>query len=199
MPAARSFSPSFNMIVDTARAALQKPEGLSVEFRISKLGSMEACATAARSFQVSFTSLRARARRKNMAAKGQLYDRDHDAFGIYDGLVCQRQRFPDNSGWYVWLGPASAALQDLEIIDNATGERVIIGDDPRAARIQFLMPFVMNRTLTADMWDELEAMTPNWPSTVGMVYPRPGGDPFPPSHECDLAEEDLASEDDDGG
>lgn len=197
MPAARTFSPSFNKILGPVNAALENPDGFTIYFRISKYGSMEACAAASRSFQVTFCSLRSRARRRSMKAKGELHARDSDAMGIYDALHCERNRLPDNSGWFVWLGPAAAAANDLEVVDNRTGELWDPGDEKRKeARVMALMPFVMKRTLTAEMWDELEAVTPNWTKAMGVNYPRPGS---APSQEFDLADDDLASDDEEGG
>lgn len=116
MPAPRTYSPNFDAVTQAADAAVAAPDGVTLQFLTSALGSMDGCRFAARSFQKSFTALRARARK--LSQRDELYSNKR---GPYDGLVCQLQPLADDTGWIVSLIPSRIVLSQLNIIDNATG------------------------------------------------------------------------------
>jgi hypothetical protein len=121
MPAARAYSANFSSVTEIANAALHSEEGMRITFLASELGDMEACARAARSFQKSFTALRARARVRNEKALGERAERYTSATGIYDKLACMTNKLPDLTGWYVDLLPSTHVLSRFTITDIKTG------------------------------------------------------------------------------
>lgn len=95
---------------------------LTLKFSLERHGSLERAKTAARSFQVSFNSMRARDRRRKPGVQG--------TFGIdpkseYDRIVCQLRPMRDGMGFEIFLS-ASAEQEDWELCD---GNGVPLVDD----------------------------------------------------------------------
>ena len=125
MTASRHESPSYAAVRGAADRALNAPQGVTVYFRIADHGTMAQCEHLARGFQVSFTSMRARARRLSAKIRGENpHMMDSMATGEYDRLVCQRALLPDGGGWSVGLYPTAMMLAGMEIVDNATGQPI---------------------------------------------------------------------------
>lgn len=176
MPAARAMTGNMSLAASIADKALEAAEGITIPYRVSKYGSLDACDQQARSLQSSFTSLRARVRRlANRVREDELMLRDQSIVGKYDALACLRQLMPGNEGWQVWIGPAISALADLEIIDNATGKN-LAGVDPLLELIQRAQDPKRAGTVTALEWDW--ALTQRewnvWEIDGRCWFPRPG-------------------------
>jgi len=126
MAESRSYSPNYETVRKAADAALMSPDGIAINYRVDAVTPMSACALKARSFQQSFTSLRARMRRLDAKVRGEIMEhsvvRDSFARGPYDDLVCQRLPLADEGGWCVTLRHAHVLIDELEIIDIATGQ-----------------------------------------------------------------------------
>lgn len=115
----RAFTPAMEAVREIAdQALLAGPEGITLYWRCPPF-TLETARLQARSFQQSFTSLRARARR--LSAEDKLA-RDHAGTGTYDRLAAQRGDLPDAAGAYIRLCPARALFEDVEIVSNATGQ-----------------------------------------------------------------------------
>lgn len=122
MPDARAFSPNMVSPQHVAQAAQARPGGVTLAFRVSVHGSLEECAHRARSFQQSFTSMRARARGLSQKRLGESTSPRYSmARGPYDDLVCQRRLLPNGEGWAVDIIPSNLTLTSLDIIDRETG------------------------------------------------------------------------------
>lgn len=176
----RAYSPNFVSVQQVASHALDDPSGAAIFFTTAALGSLEAAKHAARSFQQSFTSLRARGRRRSETALGEVarnqasVPRFSDARGMYDALVCQRSPLPDGKGWKVELIPAAAVLATLDIRDRITGEPITLGkNEPQWAKTMALALNKQTRALvTAQMWDEAEREKPGmWIANDGSGLP----------------------------
>lgn len=122
MPDARAFSPNMVSPQHVAQAAQARPGGVTLAFRVSVHGSLAECAHRARSFQQSFTAMRARARGLSQRKLGESASPRYSmARGPYDDLVCQRRILPDGEGWAVDIIPSNLTLTSLDIIDRETG------------------------------------------------------------------------------
>lgn len=185
MSDARLFSPNYDNVRQVADAALLKPEGITIRFSVDLYTTYLNCEHAARRFQQTFTSLRARAARLNARLRGEsetIPPRYSEAHGIYSNLVCQRSKFPPERV-EVFLGPASEVMRSLVIVDNATGELLNLGAGEskwsRLAKISASHP----ERLTAEEYDYLadHSPYPNYWADInsGDVdnpwWPRPGG------------------------
>ena len=146
MSAATVMTPSMVLVAEAAEAAINEPDGISYDFEASPdaWGDLTAAHKAARAFEVSFASVRARARRVARKNAGEhLNVRDGDALGRFDRLMCFMSALPDQTGYRVTIAKG-AHLYDLVTVRNArTGEvmnpGVITGqkttDEARADRV----------------------------------------------------------------
>lgn len=107
-----------------ADAALDRPQGVTVQFRLDVYETLERCNTAARSFQVCFSSMRTRERKQRQARMKDKYVLDDEVMGLYDKLACTKVMCEDRQGFEVHLIPQEALTFDQNIIDRETGERV---------------------------------------------------------------------------
>lgn len=126
MPQPRGQTASLESVRRLADHALSVADGVTVFFRLQQHVTLEACATRARSFQTTFSSLRAKERRSKVIhalGKGEGGDLERDLYtrGKYDSLGCQRNPLPDGEGWKVELIPLDAMIDAFDVIDNSTG------------------------------------------------------------------------------
>src|SRR6185369_10870553 len=124
MPETRAFTGNLASITAAADAALQAPQGIEVRFLAPDYPTgLDGAASAARSFQKTFSSLRARTRKLQAHHLGE-----SSAFpppttlaqSIYDKLVCERARIID--GWVIRLMPVALVQSSFALFDIATGE-----------------------------------------------------------------------------
>jgi|SRR6185312_3310537 len=125
MPALRSFNASSAVVKRVADAALDDPAGCVVTWFSRDIG-LAACRQSARSFQTSFSSLRARARRQRINHVGDASNLtlDLEVVGPYDCLACTPRELPEGAGWSVSLLKADTALQGVTITSASTGEPI---------------------------------------------------------------------------
>lgn len=102
-------TPSAQAVRTVAEHALMSVEGLQIKFLASKYGDLKRAASAARSFQTSFSAMRARERGKQQV-------------GRYDPLACCKLPLPNDGGFEIIIAKASGLLLDWDIIDIATGK-----------------------------------------------------------------------------
>lgn len=189
MAGARAYTAAYDTVQKAALAALADPDGLTVYFRLDRYPSPEACASASRSFQTVFSSLRARARRlseRRIGDSAAAPPRDTLAQGPFDKLVCQRLPLP-NGEWYVSLVPSHVIMSGLDIVSNSTGQPLTAFGAKQDERTALAVKMAEGK-LTAGEWDRLLALDrlafPGEPDLLPSHYPRPGGpqptadDPF---------------------
>lgn len=87
---------------------------LTVKFNLERHGSLERCKTAARSFQVSFNSMRARDRRRKPGTPGSL---GIDPKSDYDRIACMSRPIANSRGWEIYL-TTEGGDADFEICDR---------------------------------------------------------------------------------
>lgn len=124
MPQPNAYMAAFTSVASAADLALDRPEGVTITWTVEEYGDAEVCKSLSRSFQTTFTSLRARTRRTAMVRRGEANLRDTDALGPYDKLVCMRAPLAFGAGWSVLLCPSNLMINRLNITDNATGRPV---------------------------------------------------------------------------
>jgi hypothetical protein len=109
-----------------ADRALQLPEGLRIYFRTEAHGTFETAHRAARSFQTSFSSMRAKARRQMERAHSQNDSLIMDTLtqGPYDSLACQKEWLPNGEGFAIWLAPAYALDLFNDVVDAKSGQQL---------------------------------------------------------------------------
>lgn len=115
MPDARITTASIDAVRRVAELALARPDGLAVNFTLADCGTLESCQARSRSFQTSFSSLRARVRRQ--LAANQTNRLDQDIPGRYDRLSCQRVAIPGGNGYQVLLYPVDRLVMELNVTD----------------------------------------------------------------------------------
>ncbi len=158
MVAPRTYSPNFDTVTQAADAALNDPDGITIRFKLDTLGSMEACRLSARSFQKSFTALRARANRLSNTSA-----RDTNKTGIYSKLICQVLPMGDDSGWMVNLLPARVVLSTLDIISNSTGLPITSFGAKQDERTKLTEKSVFQPSeFTAEDYDRLTQLDAAW-------------------------------------
>lgn len=126
--------------------ALDTMHGLEFRFTVARYKSLKAAKERATSLQNQVSSIRARARntaqvranRKNNEFTGEQIP------GQYDKLVCFKRLLPDESGYIVVIGPATAQEDDFEIINLDTGQE-LKRDDPRVKRRDLLGAYFIER------------------------------------------------------
>lgn len=121
MPAPRTTTPGEARVRALADRAKELPDGLRVRFTIANHHTLADCASAARSFQTSFSSMRAKARRKTETLQ-EREKRDVNAKGPYDSLACIKERLANDEGYAIWLAPAYAIDFANDVVDGKTGE-----------------------------------------------------------------------------
>ncbi len=188
MPAPRAYSPSFVSVADAADQALARENGMDIYFTVERYGSLEACLTLSRSFQKSFTSLRARARRlseRRIGEEGINAPRDSMAVGNYDTLVCQRVQMGEGRGWIVSLIPTHVVMSQFDCRDPVTGEKITdLGFNADRETVLFKKAMRKPIVLTVKEWDEFTALKPGWHTHLGDIwFPRyiaVGAPPYTP-------------------
>lgn len=124
-PTGKALTPAMSAVARYADQAKLQPEGIELFFLVTKYGSLPGAASAARSFQTTFSSLRARKRRQ---AQREEFESKHieDAFtqGKYDSLSCQKTTLGEGRGYSVLLIPIDQYGMAIEAYDLATGERI---------------------------------------------------------------------------
>ena len=162
MGESRTFSANYESAQKAADRALATPDGIDIRFWVEKLGSLEACATASRSFQTNFASMRSRARKnalRGTEASGSAYNM---ARGPYDDLICTRRPLADGKGWVVMLTRGGLAFDELDIIDRSTGapinEQILIDNKGSA----LIGKWMREKDLDDADCEWLDAHFPNW-------------------------------------
>lgn len=107
-----------------ADEALDRPQGVAINFRLAVYDTMERCNTAARSFQVTFSALRNRDRKQRQVKMKDKHLLDDEVVGLYDRLSCTKILSEDEQGYSVHLIPDVALVFDQDVTDRATGERL---------------------------------------------------------------------------
>jgi hypothetical protein len=180
MPDPRFNSPSFERVRQIADLALTRSEGVKVNFTLDRYKTMKNCEHAARGFQTSFTSLRARLNRVTSRLAGEsetLLPRYSDAQGPYATLMCQREKLDDRV--VVFIGPAQIAMSNMEVVDAATGEPMNFGaHEAEKDRLAYIAARTPGKLSQAE-YDRLGELVPGfWDSLTGGEepwWPRPGG------------------------
>lgn len=177
MPALRSFNASSAVVKRVADAALDDPAGCVVTWFSRDIG-LAACKQSARSFQTSFASFRARARRQRINHVGDASNLalDLEVVGPYDCLSCKPLELPDGAGWSVSLLKADTALQGVTITSASTGEPIEGIDRETIKRGEILQRMIKYpQTVTKEEYDFAiggnayrkqladEFFTPHWP------------------------------------
>lgn len=129
MARARTFTASFSAVSNLADRALSTSQGGDIHFTLERYGSPQGCAHAARSFQNTFSAMRAQDRNRSPYAKAERANNGGVNPAItfarseYDALVCQRKVLPDGS-WVVSLMKGASYLNSFTLIDRATGKDI---------------------------------------------------------------------------
>lgn len=157
MSAPRAHTAALERVRKLADLALDDPKGIDISILVSTYGSMDACAQLARSFQQSFTSLRARNRKQDNASKLA------DPVSKYDALICQRLPMPNDTGWSIRLIREDTNLLGWEITSLATGQPVtqVVSDDDAYERLAAKLQATPQRFTVEDRM-ELERIAPTW-------------------------------------
>ena len=124
MPSSRTESVNYNEARKIADLALHSPNGITVAFTVEQCGTYENCKRRARSLQSNFTSMRAKARIPAMKARGEESNAFTSAKGPYDRLTCYLEPMPGQRGYWTIFRASAYVLEDLEIRDFSTGERI---------------------------------------------------------------------------
>ncbi len=203
MPDPRYNTPSFDNVRHVAEQALNNDDGIVLTFAVAQYGTYANCELAARSFQTSFTSLRARMAKQNARHRGEHVDeRISDALGVYSTLVCQRSRFPDRVE--VFIGQSRVLLKTLDIRNAATGEPIHLGrGETRWERLNKLAASTPQK-LTLEEYDYLEDHYPNKPHSYWKPHegdtepwwPRPTEAKQAPTQIIDAVDDFFAQEGD---
>lgn len=139
MPKTIGVTPQTERVRALADQARNTSEGITIVFRVEKYGSLTSCKTAARGMQITYSSLRVKARRLAQRLAGEsgseLYPMSR---GEYDDLACVVRPLPKDEGYTVALTPGYAFDMDLEVIDNSTG-KPFAGEDPAQNKFIVLM------------------------------------------------------------
>lgn len=150
MPAPVTVTPMMQRVRAYADQALAIPEGLTLHFKTSALGSLEAAATASRSFQITFGSLRAKADRMTQKHQGLPQGlRDSHVKGSYSQLACRRIQLPNGEGWRIDLCRGHALDMMIEVIDRSTG-LPLKEFDPREQRLDHLIALVSEELIAVE-------------------------------------------------
>ncbi len=154
----RAWSANFESVSRAADLALTLPKGIFLEFTLNDFPTPEACKHAARSFQKSFTALRARERRR---AELALHENSRtsvpiisSARGQYCGLSCVPEPKEDGS-WIVRLIPAQLHMANMRIRNADTGEEIEMFNPDEAelgTLISLSMKPIEERAFTQEQW-----------------------------------------------
>lgn len=132
-------TPAAERVRDLADRALALPEGLIITFDLTRYGSLANAATSARSFQVAFSAMRAKARRKSVpSVRRDSIGSDTNYKGPYDSLACAKRPLPNGEGFTIHLVPGHALDFANDVTDAATGE-ALPEFTPEAARLQTII------------------------------------------------------------
>lgn len=163
MPAPRAFTATSASVKDIADKALNEPEGVTLTWTTDRL-SLEACAHNARSFQCTFSALRARARRMKLKFVEESADNlDLVTQGPYDRLACVKEPLMNRGGWSVSLLPAEQLLSGAVITNAGTGAP-LKGESPSEKRKLALLMKAQKfpRDVTQEEFDWLTGELPGW-------------------------------------
>ncbi len=161
MAETRAFSANFHHIQALAMRALQSPSGIIITWTVPRdCPTLDDCKRAARSFQQSFTSFRARDRRMSARLLGEstkIPPRDSFAQSSFDRLVCMREMTPNGDGWQIRFLHIKDVLSTLNISDGATGLPLTdlgTGRDECGVLLDHFIDLSLQRRDTAPMNDD---------------------------------------------
>lgn len=124
MPAPRTITPALQKVRELAIQAQDSPEGLTFEFLSENYGGFDGAHRAARGFQTTFSSMRAKERRKAEAMYGTVPRLDTNVRVAFDDLSAFKNPLPHERGWTVSLLKSTSVFLDIVIRDFKTGEIV---------------------------------------------------------------------------
>lgn len=106
---------TMSAVRELARRALALPDGLDIAFTVERYGDPEVCASLAKGFSNAFSSMRARARRRDQVTAGQPVTAFLSAIrGPFDDLGCQN--LPDGKGGrIIKLRKSASIMFDLDV------------------------------------------------------------------------------------
>lgn len=117
------FTPGYERARTIAERALSVPDGIELGFRTEAHGSYEAACHAARGFQRTFSSMRAKARIPAQKRAGRDHNLTaHAVKGPYDDLACYKTVLPDEAGVIIHIVPVHMIDLEVDIIDKSTGQ-----------------------------------------------------------------------------
>ena len=189
MPSPTVITPQMERVRQLADQAKDSREGLTIYFRVSQYGSLEACNSRARGMQSSFSALRAKTRRLAMnMSQEPSHTRDVMTKGPYDNIACIKSTLPGGDGYSIEFIPNFLYALDLEIVDRATGEP-LAAEDPNINRYAALglklqlsweaaqrSKALFTNPLTPDEITFMYAHDDEFTfHTFGAIMPRPGG------------------------
>jgi hypothetical protein len=139
MPITSVATPQMQRVRDLCDQAKSTPEGITILFRVERVGSLSKAKSLARSMQTSFCNLRVREQRRAQRLHGEKTgDLLTFARGEYDDIACSVLPLPRDEGFSVSFVPGYAWGMDLEVIDIATG-KALASEDPTMNRFIVLM------------------------------------------------------------
>lgn len=138
MPTAYAYTGTLEHARRLGDAALAAPNGITVTFYSRDFPDGEpGAARAARTFQKTFSAMRAKSRRILSTNSGEHATHlDTKVLHKFDALACMRDALPRGQGWAVKLIPATMVHIGAIVTDNSTGavvsefdpnERIVAG------------------------------------------------------------------------
>lgn len=165
-------TPGLSQIAKVARLAINRPNGLHIEFRVGDYDSLAQANAAARSYQSYFANLKAaerkrafkeaqrmglsRARTKHADARLQDVHVDPaNIIGQFDELSCSKSELPNGRGYLLSMLPSYVNTLGGRVIDPETNEPVREFTKEAKLSSQALMTLMARAQEAKDLGKEL--------------------------------------------